>query len=260
MSYVDDAVKSRAKAIFSMAFAASLALHGVAYASLGNQASDEPALVTVSTISFEVRPQAKAEPQELRKPTEAPRAASALPDPARPHLARAAAMPTPMPAVTAAAPQPVDLSGVTLTNDTGDGFAMPVGDGNALQGPIGLGGQRVESMRPAPPPVPRATRAPALVAARDLSEHPRPPALEALLRANYPEEARQRGLRGTASVRARIDADGVIRTLRVVAESAAGFGSACRRTVLGSHWSVPRAQNGGAVATEIVYTCHFEVD
>ena len=136
---------------------------------------------------------------------------------------------------------------------------MPIGDGSALHGPIGLGGARSElpntsAARPAP------SAGPALVAARDLSEHPRPPALEGLLRANSPEEAKRRGLAGTASVRARIDADGVIRSARVVDESAAGFGSACRRTVVGSRWSAPRAQNGDAVATEIVYTCHFEVD
>jgi TonB family protein len=99
-----------------------------------------------------------------------------------------------------------------------------------------------------------------LVAAGDLSEHPRPPALSALLRANYPAEARERGLRGSASLRARIDADGVVRSVRFLTESSAGFGAACRRTVLGSHWSAPRDKNGGAVATEIVYTCHFEVD
>jgi TonB family protein len=81
-----------------------------------------------------------------------------------------------------------------------------------------------------------------------------------LLRANYPDEARRRGLAGTASVRARIDSDGVVRSARMVGESAPGFGSACRRTVLGSRWSAPRAKNGDAVATEIVYTCHFEVD
>jgi hypothetical protein len=38
------------------------------------------------------------------------------------------------------------------------------------------------------------------------------------------------------------------------------FGSACRHAVLGSHWSAPGDENGNAVATEIVYTCHFEVD
>lgn len=260
MSYVEDAVNSRTKAIFSMAFAASLALHGVAYASLSSQASAEPAPVSVSTVSFELKAQPKAQPEQPPNPLETTAAATAIPEPARPRLTRTEATPTPTPAATSTATQPVDLSGVTLTNDTGNGFSMPVGDGSALQGPIGLGGQRAESARPALPPVPRAPAAPAVVAAHDLSEHPRPPALEALLRANYPEEARQRGLRGTASVRARIDADGVIRTLRVVAESGAGFGSACQRTVLGSRWSVPRAQNGDAVATEIVYTCHFEVD
>jgi TonB family protein len=89
---------------------------------------------------------------------------------------------------------------------------------------------------------------------------PRPPSLSGLLRANYPDEARQRGLRGSASLRARIDADGVIRNARVRSESSAGFGSACRRTLLGSRWSAPRDKNGSAVATEIVYTCHFEID
>jgi TonB family protein len=80
------------------------------------------------------------------------------------------------------------------------------------------------------------------------------------LRANYPEEARQRGLAGSARVRARIDADGVIRSARLLTESSPGFGAACRKTVLGSQWSAPRDKNGGAVATEIVYTCHFQVD
>jgi hypothetical protein len=61
-------------------------------------------------------------------------------------------------------------------------------------------------------------------------------------------------------LRARIDADGVIRNARVRSESSAGFGSACRRTLLGSRWSAPRDKNGSAVATEIVYTCHFEID
>jgi TonB family protein len=136
---------------------------------------------------------------------------------------------------------------------------MPVGNGSALHGPIGSGAPRVPLIAAAASSV-NATKAPALVDASDLSERPRPPALAGLLRENYPEAARQRGLRGSASLRARIEADGVIRNARVLSESSAGFGAACRRTVLGSRWSAPRDKNGGAVATEIVYTCHFEVD
>jgi TonB family protein len=159
--------------------------------------------------------------------------------------------------VTAAAA--LDLSGVTLGNDSGIGFAMPLGNGTALHGPIGQGANQTRSVAP-PSPAQSGPKAPALVGASDLSEHPRPPSLTGLLRENYPEEARQRGLRGSASVRARIDADGVIRDARLLSESSPGFGAACRRTVRGSHWSAPRDKNGGAVATEIVYTCHFEVD
>ncbi|HEY0464114.1 MAG TPA: TonB family protein, partial [Polyangiaceae bacterium] len=156
----------------------------------------------------------------------------------------------------------LDLSGVTLTNDTGIGFAAPLGDGSALHGPIGPGASGLQTATTmASASAARATKPPpALVDAGDLSEHPKPPALTHLLRENYPEEARQRGLRGSARLRARIDADGVIRAARALSESSAGFGAACRRTVLGSRWSAPRDKNGSAVATEIVYTCHFEVD
>ena len=175
---------------------------------------------------------------------------------ARTTLPTRSATPTPAPATAAAA---LDLSGVTLSNDTGTGFAMPLGDGSALHGPIGLGAPRVPAVAVATTP-PTGPKPPALVDVSDLSERPKPPILAGLLRENYPEEARQRGLRGSASVRARIDADGVIHTARLLSESSAGFGSACRRTVLGSHWSAPRDKNGSAVATEIVYTCHFEVD
>ena len=137
---------------------------------------------------------------------------------------------------------------------------MPIGDGSALRGPIGPGGGQTATATSEPKRPARGPEGPAVVAARDLSEQPRPPRLDGLLRANYPEQARQRGLRGIASVRARIDADGVIRSVRLISESFAGFGAACLRTVTGSHWSAPRAKNGDAVATEIVYTCHFEVD
>jgi TonB family protein len=192
---------------------------------------------------------------------EAPAPHEAAPAPVRPQQAppkiQNQTASSPAPTSTANAAAALDLSGVTLTNDSG-GFAMPTGDGSALNGPIGLGRARAPIASTAPAPV-RTTDA-ALVAASDLSEHPRPPSLEGLLRANYPEEARARALGGTASVRARIDRDGVIRSARLISESATGFGTACRRTVLGSRWSAPRAKNGDAVATEIVYTCHFEVE
>lgn len=257
----EGARNSRAKVGLVLAFVTSVGVHGVAYASLA-KSTQEPILRDfVSEVSFEVPP--------LPAPAEAPAPAAPFPEPARVRSAVAGAPVSKTPPVPAATSAPttskttpsaaLDLSGVTLTNDSGAGFAMPVGDGRALHGPIGVGARSVELTRSAPSAA-AASVGPGLVAPGDLSVHPVPPALAGLLRANYPEEARQRGLRGTARVRARIDADGLVRIGHVVSETSAGFGAACRRTVLGSRWSAPRDKNGNAVATEIVYTCHFEVD
>lgn len=242
-----------------LAFCASVGVHGVAYGSLSAEHRTPARTQQTSEMDFELPPLPTATPE--------PEAPSEVPEPATPpaviaHVAPASQPARSVAAATAAAQTAapaLDLSGVTLTNDTGTGFAMPTGDGSALRGPIGLGTNRGQVVA-APSAAASVPKPPALVDAGDLSEHPRPPSLTGLLRANYPEEARQRGLRGDAKVRARIDADGLIRVARLLSESSAGFGSACRRTVLGSHWSAPRDKNGGAVATEIVYTCHFEVD
>jgi len=256
-------MNSRAKIGLVWAFCTSLGLHGGAYASLATEAQRPKRSTLVSEVNFELPPV----PTELREPEPAsatePRAANAR---------AAARQPAPQnrPSPVAAAPVPtteratpddaLDLSGVTLTNDSGSGFAMPVGDGSAQHGPIGVSasGNSVGAARTAVEN--NVPRKPPLVAVGDLSERPKPPSLSALLRANYPEEARLRGLRGEASLRARIEADGVIRIARVLSESSNGFGAACRRAVLGSRWSAPHDKNGDAVATEIVYTCHFEID
>jgi len=252
---------SRARIGLFLAFCASVGAHGVAYASLSVEHRARLRPNQVSEVSFELPPLPTAQPEPPSndpRPAAAPTAiAHAPPSPvARATVPTRSATPTPAPVSAAPA---LDLSGVTLSNDTGTGFAMPLGDGSALHGPIGLGEPRVHAVA-AGKTTPMAPKPPALVDASDLSERPKPPALTGLLRENYPEEARERGLRGSASVRARIDADGVIRSARLLSESSAGFGSACRRTVLGSLWSAPRDKNGSAVATEIVYTCHFEVD
>jgi TonB family protein len=156
---------------------------------------------------------------------------------------------------------PLDLSGVTLTNDSNSGFSMALGNGQAFAGPIG-NGQRAAA---APAPQARPSSAPnpmlpELVAAADLSSRPVPPALEGSLRANYPAEAKLRGIGGSARVRARIDPDGSVRRTQVESESFAGFGDACRRTLQASRWSAPRDHSGRPVATEIRYTCHFVVE
>ncbi len=255
-------MSSRARIGLILAFFSSVGAHGVAYASLAGRHDPAPRDF-VSEVSIEVAPPppATAIPEPPPPPESAPSKPierAVRPPPSTPPAAAA----KPAPSVTAAAPAApspaLDLSGVTLTNDSGIGFAIPVGDGSALHGPIAAGKRSADFVPKGD--VASVATGPALIAARDLSVHPVPPALGGLLRSNYPEQARQRGLRGSASVRARIDADGVVRAGRVVSETSDGFGAACRRTVVGSHWSAPRDKNGSAVATEIVYTCHFEVD
>jgi outer membrane biosynthesis protein TonB len=250
----------RARAGRLLAFCTSVGVHGVAYASLASSGHAPLPRDFVSEVSIEVKPPpAPAAPPEPLPPPPIPAPTAIKSTTSKIAPTPTVATVTPAPSAPSPAPTaPLDLSGVTLTNDTGAGFAMPVGDGSALHAPIGSSRRAAEPVHT--PAVTTATAGPALVAASDLSVHPVPPALGGLLRANYPEAARQRGLAGTASVRARIDADGVVRLGRVVAETSTGFGAACRRTVVGSRWSAPRDKDGRPVATEIVYTCRFEVD
>jgi TonB family protein len=176
-----------------------------------------------------------------------------------PPLPKTARAEPPPPSVTT----PVDLTGVTLTNDSGDArFSTVVGNGAAMDGPLGA----IRTTRPvALPAAPSARPAPARVetpvlALSDLSERPVAPELGGVLRQHYPAEARARGLGGSASVEARIDPDGRVRSVTIVSESFAGFGDACKKTLVGSRWSPPRGRDGGPVATRIRYTCRFVVD
>ncbi len=246
--------------LFSLAaLGASVLLHGVAYASLASVPKQAPGSEMTSEVSFDVA----TPPPPAEAPREPEPAAPAAPEPARrtPSPAAARSEPAPREPSSINAKAAVDLSGVTLTNDSGEaGWSSVTGNGSAMVGPQGP----VKTARTVEPMAslhkPRSVEAPALVAAADLSERPRPPALEGVLRQNYPEEARSRGVSGTASVRARIDADGKVRQARVLSESFSGFGDACRRTLSGSRWSPPKNRQGSAVATEIAYTCRFVVE
>ena len=238
------------------AFAASAVLHGFAYASLGLAPRRSPAKLPVSSVVFEVR---EAPPFETKPEPPKP----IPPDEPKPAERRAAQNPAaaaePEPAKT-----PVNLSGVTLTNADGvGGFAMPTGDGSERAGPLGpLGPKPVASERSVvpPEPAPSVQPGPELVASKDLSERPRPPSLDGALRALYPDEARRRSISGSASLRVRIGIDGRVLSASVMDESFPGFGTACRKAVLGSRWSPPLDRDGRAVQTEVRYTCRFVVD
>jgi TonB family protein len=239
-------------------WATSVLLHLGAFVTLATGVGHAPNRSFGPTrVSFEVvRP--------VPRP-EAPPAAPAPPPPLAPRrLTRIdAAVDSPSPArPPAPADAPVDLTGVTLTGD-GAGWSSVVGNGEHMDRPIETPRSIATTANPAV-----ASRAPSRPAAADpavvplasLSRRPVPPRLDSVLRSHYPADARQRGLSGVAVVRARIETDGRVRIASVLSESYAGFGEACRRTLLGSDWLPSQDRVGRPVATEVSYTCHFKVE
>jgi len=206
-------------------------------------------------VAFEPEPEAP-QPQPSAPETRvarAPRATRARPAPA-------AASPSP-PAPSPAAPPPVaDFTGLTLTNDSGTAsFASAVGNGAALDGPIAARGVRSSGQGGSLVPGSGSGTGERIVPLASLSRPPRAPALDEALEDNYPPSARAQGRTGTALVRVKVLPDGRIGAMRVLSETEPGFGVACRRTLAGSRWQPPLDASGRPVATELSYTCRFEV-
>jgi outer membrane biosynthesis protein TonB len=231
------------------AFSASFGAHVLGWHFLGAAKADvRPEIHTIVLFdALAVAPPVPQAPRPEEPPVPRTRERAVAPAPARASI-RPAAQPAATPAIAAPA-APVDLSGVTLASEGSGTWSSLVGDGSDATGPLV---SRGDEAKKAAPPEPT-------VALRNLSERPRAPALDALLRQNYPDAARQRGIGGSASVTARIEPDGVVRLVRLFSESEPGFGEACRRTLLGSRWSPPRTVEGRVVATEVRYTCRFQV-
>lgn len=222
---------------------------------LGAPEAPRPRL-TPSSVAIEIRD--PAPPPEPPPPPE-PELAKDEPAPtARAPEIAPAPDPAPTPEATPAEPDtaPVDLGGLTLTNDgPGGTWSAPRGTASARAGT-----RRAVPSAPAPTRPAPAPSAPLVVAARDLSRRPSPPALDGQLARNYPPDLRRRGIGGIAVVRILIGADGRVQSSSVVSESESGFGQACRRTVLGSRWAPPLDKSGRAVGTHVSYTCRFVVD
>lgn len=236
--------------------AVSFLLHGVAYASLTAAPPVAKSEHKKTQLRFDVVDHPK--PPEAPPPPEPPKPV-AKPQAPRPAAKPEAAPPPPV----EAPPPPAATDGVTLAGEgTGNAFSMPLGSGGSLEPtrvrtppPVNV----PAPVKAAPAPAPAPTE-PALVPVSDLSSKPTPPSLGSSLERNYPADARRRGLSGTAKVRARIDPDGVVRRVTLLEESAAGFGTACTRTLTGSRWAAPKDKAGRSVATEIRYTCRFVVE
>jgi TonB family protein len=251
----------------ALGIVASLGLHGTVLVALTLSPPVSGRSRGPSTVELEIPPPPAAPPPRPLPSPEPPPPPE--PAPVAPATAPAALEPAEPEPAEPPAPDLVDLTGVTLTDDgPGEGWSSVTGNGASMRGPIGLPRRslvtaapasapvKAASLRRAPPPPPPP---PEVVPLADLARRPSPPPLNGLLEANYPPEARRLGAPGQAVVIARVDADGVVRVASVASESGPGFGSACQRTVIGSRWEPPRNREGVNVATNVSYTCRFEV-
>jgi protein TonB len=200
----------------------------------------------------------------VKPPPPAPKPPEAKPAPkaAAPKIAARAPAPPPdaPPPPPPEAETPADFSGTTLTNDgPGEGWASAVGNGEAMHGPIGRPGAKVTKRALEGTAEGTPAKTAPVVALASLSRPPEPPDLNGALERHYPEAARKQGTPGQAVLKARITAEGQVRELVVVSQSAPGFGDACRATLRESTWSPPLDKDGQPVATFISYTCRFEV-
>lgn len=200
-------------------------------------------------------PPPEPEPEPEPEPPKPP------PKPAAPKLAPPPPQPQAEPKPAAEAP--VDLTGVTLTGDDGASWTSVVGNGEAFQGPasrIGkvTGRDRAGSSDGA---IGGKGTAPALVGEESLSRRPvPPPGMDALLEQHFPSRARAQGVAGTAVVKLRILADGRVGPMQIIRETGDyGFGKACTKALGDTRWQAPLDKRGQPVATEIRFTCDFEV-
>lgn len=160
-----------------------------------------------------------------------------------------------------------DFTGETLTNDTGASWASAVGDGRAIEGPLGrpgavVTGRERRGARDGAVGGRGQAEGTALVPLADLSRRPVPPSdlLVDLLRAAWPRQARNLGIEGSARVRLESDPQGRIRVLGVISETYEGFGRACAQAVRRSgRWGPGLDHRGDGAATRFPFRCTFQL-
>jgi len=213
-----------------------------------------PRTLEVRMVQLPPEPAKSPPPPEPPKPEPPPKAKPApAPKPERAELQPAEKVEAP------AAPEPPDVPApLALLDSSIQAAALGVATSTALDAPGGISRGRPPPP-PAPVPAPAARPAP-FTPLGDLSRKPRPPSLDALLRKNYPEPLRRRGIEGQATVRANVTPRGRVTGVDILSESAPGFADACKRTLLGSEWTEPFDRDGKRVATQLTYRCRFEIE
>jgi outer membrane biosynthesis protein TonB len=229
---------------FALVF--SFGLHGVGWQLLPGPASRLPRL---PPMTVELAPPPPTPPVPPPAPPPKP---PAPPPEAAPPTPRKVVHPTPDPVtppppidMAHVSPGPVALAGVVLSNL---GSVQPLSRPAVATHPA--------AAPHASKPVPKVQT---WVPVANLSQKPRPPALDRALRNHYPSEHKRSGTPGEASVELTLSEAGTVESAAVTRESAPGFGEACRLTLLPSRWSAPLDQAGRAVKTRVTYRCKFTV-
>lgn len=223
-----------------------------------------PAVVQVRVMPAAVTPPPAIEPRPL--PPSPPKL---TPKPILPAKTRsappesvAAEPPDPEPSLTEPAePVPAELTGTTLASDGSAAWSTLAGNAAPRRDAVTSGTHPARGLAPAaksPPTLSTAATATAVPLAQ-LSKRPEPPPLTRALERNYPARARSLGRSGEAKVRARIERDGTLQVAKLLFETSAGFGEACRSTLLASRWTAPLDARGKPAATWITYVCKFRI-
>ena len=243
-------------------FAFSLAGHIVVFAALA-LVPPPSEVVAMHEMSFEVaeppppppeppkvEPPPEVEPEPVRK--QAPPKATPKPD-----------EPPPPEAAQPVADEVEDLTGETLTAADGTGsWSTVVGSGAQFKGPVG-------KIRQGGPEAPQqaakvGATGPRVVALASLARKPAPPGgLDVLLQRGYPTRARVQGVEGRVVTRLRILPNGRIGRIDVIEESPSGFdfASACREMLQHAPpWVAPLDRDGTPVASDVTFTCTYEVN
>jgi periplasmic protein TonB len=241
-----------ALALLALALVPSAAIHllwiSAASAVRPSEPPPPPAAVRIVVVEPPPPPEPVAVPQ-------APGPA-ALPRPRRPAprapAPEQAAPPPPPSEVAPVETAPPLLAGVALSATTSSGSVKVTAGNGAVGQPSGKtpgsgGGSAAEG--------------PTLVPGYALSEQPvfLDNVSLAQLRRFYPEEARKAKLESAVRVLLTIDKEGAVVRVRVLSDPGHGFGNAAAR-VARLYRFKPARLGGQAVATEIQFTIHFELE
>jgi protein TonB len=253
---------------FAGFFGLSVGLHVATFLVLGTFPLDgppraKPDLVELSLVEQPAEPAPLAPEPAPEKPEPEPEVVKPPPKPVE-RAPRPPKQPPPVADKTppAAAEETIaDFSGTTLTGQ--GGWASAVGNGAAMDGPIGspTGVVTGRTRSGVAGGVVGGTGL-RVVAEGDLSRRVQlPPAelLNAALERNYPKAARAQGIEGVTRIRLRVFASGKLQVLATLSETYPGFAESCKVALRDMTFTPGLDQSGQPVATDIPFTCRFNV-